>query len=137
LNKKIFFNLLFLLSLFWFVLWVWFISFNTRPWLNSFGAAAFTLTGFLLGVIYFFSFYEWYKLIKEETKIWKKRLSTVALVLLIIFVSHWLIRGVLWVGNWMGNAYGIAFWLFVGFILSGFVLYTNDRLFRRVKELFV
>ncbi len=149
-SKKIFFYLLFLLTLFWFVLWVWFIAFNTRPWLNGFGATAFAFTGFLIGVIYFFSFYEWYKRIRNETNNWKRRISYLALVLLIIFVSHWLIWGVLWVGNWMevGNHWtgndndiaegiGIAFWFFVGFALSGFVLYMNDRLFRWVKQLFI
>lgn len=136
-NKKIFFYLLCLLALFWFVLWVWFITFGVRPWLNGFGAAAFALTGLLVGTIYFFTFYEWFKGIRNEMKTWKKRLSTLALILVIVFISHWLIRGVLWVGNWMGNAYGISFWFLVGFILSGFVLYTNDRLFRWVKALFI
>jgi hypothetical protein len=119
------------------VLWVWSIAFNTRPWLNGFGAVAFVVTGLSLGVIYFFSFYEWYKRIKEIERASKRRLSYVALVLVIAFISHWLIRGVLWVGNWMGNTNGIAFWLFVGFILSGFILYTQDRFFRWVKELFI
>jgi hypothetical protein len=135
-TKKIFFNLLFLLLLFWFVLWVWSIAFGTRPWLNSFGAAAFVVTGLFMGVIYFFSFYQWYKQVQDIYKNSKRRLSYVALVLVLFFVSHWLIRGVLWVGNWMGNAYGIAFWFFVGFVMSGFVLYSKDRLFRKVKELF-
>jgi hypothetical protein len=90
-----------------------------------------------LGIIYFFSFFEWFKRIREEVKNWKRRLSYAALVLVIVFVSHWLIRGALWVGKWMGNAYGIAFWLFVGFVLSGFILYSKDRLFYKVKELFV
>ena len=136
-NKRIFFNLLFLLSLFWFVLWVWSVAFNTRPWLNSFGAIVFVITGLFFGVIYFFSFYEWYKRIKDIERTSKRRLAYVALIMVLAFTSHWLIRGVFWIGNWMGNANGIAFWFFTGFILSGFVLYTQDRLFRWVKELFV
>jgi hypothetical protein len=136
-NKRIFFYLLFLLSLFWFVLWVWSITFNTTPWLNGFGSAAFVVTGLFLGIIYFFSFFEWFKRIRAEVKNWKRRLSYTALVLVVVFVSHWLIRGACWIGQWMGNAYGVPFWLFVGFVLSGFILYSKDRLFHRVKELFV
>ncbi|HTA76156.1 MAG TPA: hypothetical protein VK791_03245 [bacterium] len=135
-TKKIFFNLLFLLLLFWFVLWVWSIAFGTRPWLNSFGAMAFVVTGLFLGMIYFFSFYQCYKQAREVARDSKRLLAYVALVLVLVFVSHWLIRGVLWVGNWMGNSYGIAFWFFVGFVISGFVLYSKDRLFSKVKELF-
>ena len=113
------------------------MAFQSRPWLNDFGAAAFALTGLWIGIMYFFSFYEWYKHIRNESKTWKKRLAAFALILVIIFVSHWLIRGVLWVGTWMGNAYGISFWFFVGFVLGGFVLNTNDRLFRWLKALFI
>jgi hypothetical protein len=119
------------------VLWVWSIAFNNRPWLSSFGAVIFVITGLFLGVIYFFSFYQWYKHIREIERAAKRRLSYVALVLVIAFISHWLIQGVLWVGHWMGNTYGIAFWLFIGFILSGFVLYTKDRLFHWLQELFI
>ncbi|HXL72113.1 MAG TPA: hypothetical protein VN963_00680 [bacterium] len=136
-NKRIFFYLLFLLFLFWFVLWIWSITFNTSPWLNGFGAVAFVVTGLFLGIIYFFSFYEWFKRIRGEVKNWKRRLSYAALALVVVFVSHWLIRGAFWAGKGMGNAYGIAFWLFVGFVLSGFILYSKDRLFHKVKELFV
>jgi hypothetical protein len=136
-NKRIFFYLLFLISLFWFVLWIWSITFNSSPWLNGFGSAAFVVTGLFLGIIYFFSFFEWFKRIREEVKNWKRRLSYVTLVLVVVFVSHWLIRGTLWVGQWMGNAYGIAFWLFVGFVLSGFILYGKDRFLHRFKELFI
>ena len=128
---------MFLLSLFWFVLWVWFVAFCTRPWLNDFGAAAFVVTGLLIGVIYFFSFYEWYKRIRDEVKTWKRRLSYFAEALWVIFVSLLLTHCVLWVGDGMGNAKGIAFWFFVGFIISGFVLYTNDRLFRWLKAFFI
>lgn len=136
-NKRIFFYLLFLLLLFWFVLWIWAITFNTSPWLNGFGSAAFVVTGLFLGIIYFFSFFEWFKRIRAEVKNWKRRLSYAAFVLVAVFVTHWLIRGTLWVGQLMGNAYGIAFWLFVGFVLSGFILYGKDRFLHKFKELFV
>jgi hypothetical protein len=126
-----------LLSLFWFVLWIWSITFNNSLWLNGFGSAAFVVTGLFLGIIYFFSFFEWFKRIRAEVKNWKRRLSYAALVLVVVFVSHWLIRGACWIGRWMGNVYGIPFWLFVGFVLSGFILYSKDRLFHGVKELFV
>jgi hypothetical protein len=135
-NKTIFSYILFLLSLMWFVLWVWCIAFHSRPWLSNFGVAAFVITGLLLGIIYFFSFYQWYVVICDEPKAWKRRLSAAAMTLTVVFVSHWIIKGVLWIAQWMGNTYGIAFWLFVGFILSGFVLYSKDRLFYKVKELF-
>ncbi len=136
-NKRIFFYLLFLLFIFWFVLWIWFITFNTSPWLNGFGSAAFVVTGVFLGIIYFFSFFEWFKRIRAEVKNWKRRLSYAAMVLVVVFVTHWLIRGTLWVGQWMGNAYDIAFWLFMGFVLSGFILYGKDRFLHRFKELFI
>jgi len=136
-NKRIFFYLLFLLSLFWFVLWIWSITFNNSPWLNGFGSAAFVVTGLFLGIIYFFSFFEWFKRIRAEVKNWKRRLSYAAMVLVVVFVTHWLIRGTLWVGQWMGNAYDIAFWLFMGFVLSGFILYGKDRFLHRFKELFI
>jgi hypothetical protein len=119
------------------VLWVWSIAFNNRPWLSSFGAVIFVITGLFLGIIYFFSFYQWYKYTQEIERAAKRWLSYLTLILVIIFISHWLIRGVMWVGHWMGNTYGIAFWLFIGFILSGFVLYTKDRLFHWAKDLFV
>lgn len=136
-NKRIFFYLLFLLSLFWFVLWICSITFNASPWLNGFGSAAFVVTGLFLGIIYFFSFFKWLKRIRGEVKNWKRRLSYTALVLVVVFVTHWLIRGTLWVGQSMGNAYGIAFWLFAGFVLSGFILYGKDRFLHRFKELFI
>ncbi len=136
-TKRIFFNILFLLALMWFSLWIWCIAFGSRPWLSNFGVVAFTVTGFLLGIIYFFSFYQWFQNAREITKVWKRRMTYVAILLALAFLSHWAIKGVLWVATWMGNTYGISFWFFVGFILSGFVLYTKDRLLSGLKNLFV
>ena len=136
-TKRIFFNILFLLLLMWFSLCLWYVAFGTRPWLSGFGAASFVITGFLIGIIYFFSFYEWFHRIRAEVRTWKKRMSYLALILTFIFLSHWAIKGVLFVSTWMGNAYGIAFWFFVGFILSGFVLYTKDSLLSGFNRLFV
>lgn len=136
-NKRILFNLLFILSLFWFVLWVWSIAFNNRPWLSGLGLVAFVVTGLFLGIIYFFTFNEWHERIKAETKTWKTILSYVALVLVVVYITHLMLLGVVWVGNWMGNLYGTAFWLFFGFVLGAFGLYSKDRLFHRVKELFI
>jgi hypothetical protein len=137
LNKRIFFNLLFILFLFWLVLWVWSVAFNTQPWLHVFGLAAYVITGFFLGIIYFFSFNEWHDRIKVETKIWKKILSYIALVLVVLYATHLMILGVIWAGNGLGNLYRMAFWLFVGFVLGAFGLYSKDRLFHGLKELFI
>ena len=136
-NKRIFFNLLFILSLFWFVLWVWAVAFNAKPWLHAFGLVAFVVTGLFLGIIYFFTFNEWHERIKVETKTWKKILSYVALVLVVVYITHLMLLGVIRVGNWMGNLYGTAFWIFFGFVLGAFGFYSKDRLLRRVKELFI
>lgn len=136
-NKRIFFNLLFILFLFWLVLWVWSIAFNTQPWLRAFGLAAYVITGLFLGVIYFFTFNEWHERIKVETKIWKKILSYIALVLVMLYVTHLMIRGVIWAGNGLGDLYRTAFWLFVGFVLSAFGFYSKDRVFHKLKDLFI
>lgn len=136
-TKRIFFNILFLLALMWFSLWIWYVAFGTRLWLSDFGAAAFVVTGLLVGIIYFFSFFEWFQRARYEAKTWKRRMAFAAILLTLIFVSHWAVKGVLWLATWMGNTYGISFWFFVGFVLSGFVLYTKDRLLSGFKQLFI
>jgi len=60
----------------------------------------------------------------------------VALILVVVYVTHLMLLGVIWVGNWMGNLYGTAFWIFFGFVLGAFGFYSKDRLFRGLKQFF-
>ncbi len=122
-----------MLILLWFVLWVWWLAYNTRLWLSGFGGLILIVTGLFFGLMFFSAFHEWYKWIEVQPNVWKKRLAFVAFGMTLLFFGDLFIQGAMWFSNFLGNLYGASFWIFIGFIAGAGVIYFNWRFSSQIE----